>query len=388
MTKSRLKAFLALVVALSLFVCSAVTAFAALHTFYFPYFPSYVVSYRGSDGHFNEYLKRPVSSSPFMSISDSVPSSFDRLYFFLDAASSSSYTWGGYRSGYYTGALVVSSSDPIPDVYFDISAPANNNAYVFDSSVTIYSNVGDIGFIVLFDYFIPSSFSSSSDRLNFKFVFSDLISGSYSFRPSVSPYNSEVVHYSDYTSNYAESIFNSLASGDFNPLSANTFYWFNASLSQNINNSSRNAANMILNEFSSFSSDFFLSLNNLTSYLRLHDDERDDNYKKSVPSGLPGQQQEAQNQLNSYEQKEQQVFDNLNTSLDNLNLNQYQQFDTSIVSAMTFVNRYVTAGFDGLGNFKIILFLPMVIGIGLSVIGRMGAMMSRVSVQDRRGRGP
>ena len=72
-----------------------------------------------------------------------------------------------------------------------------------------------------------------------------------------------------------------------------------------------------------------------------------------------------------------------------MKLDQYQKFDTSIVSSMTFINKYVTKGFDGLGKFKIILFLPMVIGIGLSVIGRMGAMMSRVSVGDRRkGRRP
>lgn len=122
----------------------------------------------------------------------------------------------------------------------------------------------------------------------------------------------------------------------------------------------------------------------LTSYFMMQQDTNDRNYSAAVPNGLGQQQQEAQNQLTDYETKEQAVFDNLNTSLDGLNLNQYTSFNPGLSSSFVFINRYVTSGFDGLGDFKIILFLPMVVGISLSVIGRMGAMMSRIDVRDRR----
>lgn len=392
MTKARFKRLLALVVALSLFACNFVVAFGLDSYFSFPYFSYYRVSYRNSHGLFNEYLKQTASFSPFSSVSDSVPESFDRLYFYLrfedfvsSVSSSSKFHSNGVPAGYYTGSLLISSSDSVPSVYFDVTAPANNKAYTFDSSFTVYSNVGDVGFIVSFNFFVPSAFTLSSDELIFKFVFSDLISGSYTFTPSVLPdqsyYNLQSSSMTNVYTNTIIDISNSSRSPDNNDL-----YYFIQYLSTEISISGLRTHTSIHNDFMSFQSKLFPAINNLTSYFLSQKESDNYIYKQSVPNGLKQQQQEAQNQLTDYEQKEQAVFDNLNTSLNDLNLNDYSNFSPSIVSSMTFINRYVTAGFDGLGDFKIILFLPMVIGIGLAVIGRMGHMIS--NRPTGKGRGP
>lgn len=347
-----IKRFLAVIVALSLFVCTAVSAFAAVDVstglsrwivptsgqsyFSWPYFTS------SSFGYFVNGVWSPMISlwssptvDPFatsgLSYSFSpITSDRFRLWFYLnDVDGTSSYNGSSQKlfgnrvlSGFYSSTLTFDTSVKLSDfqlshMVFDVSPGDSNFQSNVYSSVQISSSpltFGSYRYSFTLSYYIPSDIETTHVALFV--VFSSSIPISYiSVSPATSP-----------------------------P--------------------------------SAFESDF----SGLLSYFMLQEERSESNYSGAVPDGLSGQQQEAQNQLTDYENKEQQVFDNLNTSLDNLNLNQYQQFDTSIVSAMTFVNRYVTAGFDGLRNFKIILFLPMVIGIGLSVIGRMGAMMSRQSV--------
>lgn len=380
MTKVRFKVLLAVVVALSLFVCSSVVGFAI--DFSFPSFSYYRVSYRNSSGSFNEFLSDNLSSgTPFTFVSNSVPQSFDRLYFFLSGSDYSPYKWSGFKAGYYTGSLVISSSSPVPNIdFFEVSAPANNKAYIFDSTFKVFPNVGNVGFIVSFEFFVPSNFADSSSELIFKFGFSSLVSGSFSFYPSVLPDTSYynlgffINSYSDFYEDHLDGL------GTVNVYDLSRMANFiDHSLVKNLD-----VLGGLISDQTVFLSRSLSSLNNISSYLFSQSSLEDDNYKASVPSGLGQQQQEAQNQLTDYENKEQAVFDNLNTSLDDLNLDQYTTFSPSILSSMSFINGYVTGGFDGLGDFKIILFLPMVLGIGLSVIGRMGHMLSN---RPTRGRG-
>lgn len=380
-----IKRVLALIVALSLFVCMAVVGFAAsvTYSYTYPSFSSGSISGYVSPGVWGFFKSFSVpSSSPYTSMNidvlslvpDPAPSgnvsvNFDFFY------ASYSYVLNSTTFN-YTPSFSSPVSVPVSVSFLcpDVNSNSALRAALADASFTF--NSGDSSFDVVsssvsysygvfgrcyYTFSIPYTFISdffSSSTLSFRFSYSSPVTFtdfSLSFPSAVSP-----VLVDPYTG--------SLGSAALEVALLNK------------------QMHQLFSPFLLQSTSYLSSMN---SYFLSQSQKEEDAMKDSVPDGLPGQQQEAQKQLDDYEQKEQQIFDNLNSNLDNLNLNQYQQFDTSIVSAMAFVNRYVTAGFDGLGNFKIILFLPMVIGIGLSVIGRMGAMMSRVSVSDRRkGRGP
>lgn len=376
---------LALIVALSLFVCTAVVGFAAsvTYSYTYPSFSSGAISGYVSPGVWGRFKTFSVpSSSPYTSMNidvlslvpDSVSPHNVSVNFNFSYASYSyvlNSTTFNYTPSFSSPVSVpVSVSFLCPDVNSNsaLRAALADAFFVFnsgESSFDIVSSSVSYSYGVsgrcYYTFSIPYTFISdffSSSTLAFRFPYSSPVTFtnfSLSFPSAVSP-----VLVDPYTG--------SLGSAALEVALLNK------------------QMHQLFSPFLLQSTSYLSSMN---SYFLSQSQKEEDAMKDSVPDGLPGQQQEAQKQLDDYEQKEQQIFDNLNSNLDNLNLNQYQQFDTSIVSAMAFVNRYVTAGFDGLGNFKIILFLPMVIGIGLSVIGRMGAMMSRVSVSDRRkGRGP
>lgn len=376
---------LALIVALSLFVCTAVVGFAAsvTYSYTYPSFSSGSISGYVSPGVWGLFKSFSVpSSSPYTSmyidvlslVPDPAPSGNVSVNFDFSYASYSyvlNSTTFNYTPSFSSPVSVpVSVSFLCPDVNSNsaLRAALADAFFVFNSGESSFDVVSSsvsysygVSGRCYYTFSIPYTFISdffSYSTLSFRFPYSSPVTFtdfSLSFPSAVSP-----VLVDPYTG--------SLGSAALEVALLNK------------------QMHQLFSPFLLQSTSYLSSMN---SYFLSQSQKEEDAMKDSVPDGLPGQQQEAQKQLDDYEQKEQQIFDNLNSNLDNLNLNQYQQFDTSIVSAMAFVNRYVTAGFDGLGNFKIILFLPMVIGIGLSVIGRMGAMMSRVSVSDRRkGRGP
>lgn len=388
MTKARFKALLAVVVALSLFVCTAAVGWS--YTFSFPSFSS--VSFFGVyPGGYRQVDSVSVSGSDapftFYSYSDfSSSDSFSGFDFYLYGSSyPPSYTWDGFTSGYYTACVELSSSSPLPSLSdFNINVFLDSSLNCVVSSSYYVLSTPRLAYIY-FSYEVPPS---STD---FRFLFfslrfsSSFLLDSISFHPSFFPNQTVLPVLPTYpASNTAGDIFSEFANGKFTAATNNSLFWLYMSLAESNNKSSRYLADSFRYDFLSFSSKVLPAINNLTSYFISQSGKQDNDMSAAVPDDLKQQQQEAQNHLTDYENKEQAVFDNLNTSLDDLNLDQYTTFSPSILSSMSFVNRYVTAGFDGLVDFKIILFLPMVIGIGLSVIGRMNSMLSRMEVRDRR----
>lgn len=368
MTKARLKRFLSVVVALFLFVCSVVVGFSVDDTLVFPYyFPFF------TDAHFTfapsynptgfvSWSPSSSDSAPFLSYTYSGSVTSQHLYLFLSQNNKSftydttdilgkpvTYTndfqFKGVKSGYYSSTFSFSTSSLLSDAFLSDIAVSVYYPYVSGSTTFVPTKVyfsdlvtnlnGVYDYVVSFSYYLPVSFSSVGESL---------VGYSISFPSSLT-----------------------LSSLGFSPAS---FLSFDSSLS-----------------FNSIQGQMSLNFANLISYFNSTRNFESDTYKASVPSGLGQQQQEAQNHLTDYENKEQAVFDNLNTSLDNLNLDQYTSFSPSLLSSMSFINGYVTDGFDGLGDFKIILFLPMVLGISLSVIGRMGHMLSSCPTTKRPTRG-
>lgn len=379
MTKARFKRLLALVVALSLFVCSAVTGFAVTgssiqyQNYYFPYFTNLDLYFSNSPSRFFRFSATPsfISGLPYsFSLSDfSVSSSFVRfniwgrdLTTYVENANSmqQEYYYKGIKAGSYTSVLTFSSSSLLSDTqlssfysvvnFYSSSASGSSPVYSTVSGCNYLYSVGSTHYYsVSITFDCPSDFPMSASGVSMRLILYfgttlTLTSVSYlsssMFFPQSPPYNDSF-----------DTVGTVIRSTGRDIISANS-----------------------------------LLFENLISYFRSQQGTDDRVYEDSVPDGLKQQQQEAQNQLTDYENKEQAVFDNLNTSLDGLKLNDYSKFSPSIVSSMTFINRYVTAGFDGLGDFKIILFLPMVIGIGLAVIGRMGHMIS--NRPTGKGRGP
>lgn len=405
-----IKRVLAVIVALSIFLCSSVFAFAAeisVKDFSFPYF-THIVSYgRNSDGStfqlFDYYVSGSQKPVVFSDVGDPIssyvfPNSFSSSFisiflggsdikYTVGSSTYTSHTWSGFSPGDYRGSFVFSSSTPVtvsPPVVVAsslVSSPGGMVDYVTSSETILSSN--NLSGVVYFNYSIPPSFISDSDSVYFTFSFPSQVSfTSFSFSPT----SYAVPDFPSIPNEYSPGVSSSYVYTGHTYLPNDALNVYDLSRHAYVIQASIREAYYGLGDVISGNASYFpLIYDRMASMMSLiHslNSSQSDDMRNSVPDGLPDQQQEAQQQLNDYENKEQQVFDNLNTSLDDLNLNQYQQFDTSIVSAMTFVNCYVTAGFDGLVNFKIILFLPMVIGIGLSVIGRMGAMMSRVSVRS------
>ena len=375
---------LAVIVALSLFVCTVVVGFATGTTIRFNryIFPTFTrVAFYGHTGSISygpvNYNASPswiygLPSSCTVSLSSlSTPFRFlflsirgeDKTTYVHDGNSQQQeYYYDGVKAGYYTSHITFTT--PFSFSSSDLSSVTASVAYSVGSGVTANYLTTDVSCV-----FVSSS--SSGDSYTYSFSVSYYI-----------PYDLDISK-RDFQIRLNLSKFITISSCTFS-----TGYGF-YNPSAPFNPVDQDIGDVLGSNFSNLMSHNSLLFSNLISFFKLQQSYQDKDYNDAVPDGLPGQQDEAQKQLEDYEQKEQQIFDNLDTSLDNLNLGQYQNFDTSIVSSMTFINRYVTKGFDGLGNFKIILFLPMVIGIGLSVIGRMGAMMSHISVSDRRkGRGP
>lgn len=414
-----IKRVLALIVALSLFVCTAVVGFAAsvTYSYTYPSFSSGSISGYVSPGVWGIFKDFSVpSSSPYTSMNidvlslvpDPAPSgnvsvNFDFFYASYSYVLNS--TTFNYTPSFSSPVSVpVSVSFICPDVNSNsaLRAALADAYFVFnsgESSFDIVSSSVSYSYGVsgrcYYTFSIPYTFISdffSYSTLSFRFPYSSPVTFTdffLSFPSAVSPVLVDPYYYRGSVWQNALDDWMKASHGDLSNTVLYSSYYTSLALGEVISNSLRDFRDDMHRTFSPFLLQSTSYLSSMNSYFLSQSQKEEDAMKDSVPDGLPGQQDEAQKQLDDYEQKEQQIFDNLNSNLDNLNLNQYQQFDTSIVSAMAFVNRYVTAGFDGLGNFKIILFLPMVIGIGLSVIGRMGAMMSRVSVSDRRkGRGP
>lgn len=376
---------LAVIVALSLFFCTAVVGFAASSTYSYTYpsFSSGSISGYVSSGVWGRFKTFSVpSSSPYTSMN------IDVLSLVPDPAPSHNVSVNfDFRYDSYSYLFNSSTVNYTPSFSSPVSVPVSISFLCPDviSNSTLRAALADA-------YFTFNSGQSSFDIVSSSVSYSYGVSGRcyytfsipYTFIPDFFAYSTLAFRFS-YSSPVTFTNFSLSFPSAVSPVLVDPYTGSLGSAALEV---------ALLNKqmhqlFSPFLLQSTSYLSSMNSYFLSQSQKEEDAMKDSVPDGLPGQQQEAQKQLDDYEQKEQQIFDNLNSNLDNLNLNQYQQFDTSIVSAMAFVNRYVTAGFDGLGNFKIILFLPMVIGIGLSVIGRMGAMMSRVSVSDRRkGRGP
>lgn len=116
------------------------------------------------------------------------------------------------------------------------------------------------------------------------------------------------------------------------------------------------------------------------------DDQLQQDAGEAVPDDFQQQQGEASEQLQEYEQAEQQFTTDLNDSLTTINPEQYS-IPTGIVAAMSWINGYVVQGFTGLGDYNIILFLPMVLGLALAVIGRFGRVISSRPTKSSGGGG-
>jgi hypothetical protein len=414
-----IKRVLAVIVALSLFVCTAVVGFAAsvTYSYTYPSFSSGSISGYVSPGVWGLFKSFSVpSSSPYTSMSIDVLSlipdsvsypvvsvNFDFFYASYSYVLNS--TTFNYTPSFSSPVSVpVSVSFLCPDVNSNsaLRAALADASFVFNSGESSFDVVSSsvsysygVSGRCYYTFSIPYTFISdffSYSTLSFRFPYSSPVTFtdfSLSFPSSLSPVLVDPYYYRGSVWQNALDDWMAASHGDLSNIVLYSSYYTSLALGEVISNSLRDFRDDIHRTFSPFLLQSTSYLSSMNSYLLSQSQREEDAMKDSVPDGLPGQQDEAQKQLDDYEQKEQQIFDNLDTSLDNLNLDQYQNFDTSIVSSMVFVNRYVTKGFDGLGNFKIILFLPMVIGIGLSVIGRMGAMMSHISVSDRRkGRGP
>lgn len=451
--------------ALSLFVCTAVTGFADTNKVYsFPFFSRYIVTYQSgsswpvftsvavSDSHRDPFqsftLSNFPSSSGFMVRLSGSDYSFGSSYKY-------NYSWDGYTPGSYTGYVVLFSDSVIPslsgiNISFDSgSLPGNQGVLNFLTSYDyILSSSKKMAFI-RFTYDLPLDSDFSSSTLFFHFYFPSAVSFSdISFSPSYFPDDSLFQKYPTSNKTWEDYFYD-----DYNSTSINASHYHNLAIAWSqykaLDESLGNKFNSLRNDFSLFSSQFFSSFSGLTSYFISHTDtivsiinentnkliandntntnklitndnantkkitdnatsnanriitDADSNHKKltdllkdhwskndatmeeAVPDDFGQSQSQAQSQLDDYEKKEQQVFDNLDTSLDAINFDQYKLSSPSIVSSMSFINKYVTRGFDKLGDYKIILFLPMVVGLGLSVIGRMGAMMSRVNTSNR-----
>lgn len=395
MTKSRFKRLLAVVVALSLFVCQAVVGFAIDSSYSFPYFSSYSLSVSPDGSSFSRVVSSD-SSSPFSSFfvssdsfSDSVSSFISRLYGASFSTSFYSYHWLGFTPGFYTGFVLISSASSIPILSsMDVGIDPYLYSYNLLTSFDVSYSYDRTSCYIFFTYDIPPDFPSDIVDLYFRFDFSSSFScSSFSFYPSFLP-DASLYPDSSYSSN---NIYQSIISGIANEYPAlsrnpnnNDMYYFFQWLAQENYNDLSYFSTRFYNMFRSYESSLFSSLNSLTSYLISQRQSQDNNMSGAVPDGLKQQQQEAQNQLTDYEQKEQQIFDNLDTSLNAIDFDQYKISSPSLLSSMSFVNKYVTKGFDGLGDYKIILFLPMVIGLLLSAIGRMGSMMSHMSISNSR----
>lgn len=117
------------------------------------------------------------------------------------------------------------------------------------------------------------------------------------------------------------------------------------------------------------------------------DDQLQQDASDAVPDDFQQQQGEASEQLQQYDQAEQQFTTDLNDSLTSVNPEQYS-IPTGIVAAMSWINGYITQGFTGLGDYNIILFLPMVLGLSLAVIGRFGRVISSRPTRSRGGGDP
>lgn len=395
MTKARLKALLALVVALSLFVCSAVVGFAVPvpssgYTFTYGYtFPSFyscvLVAPLNGTWRTVSTLEGP-SSDPFTEFT--VPGPFTVSYPTVVPYNGFNFWFSfvDYQVNHPVTNRLLSykfqhfSPVSVPVVLtFSTTAP---QSVVFGASA-FTSVLPPSGGEIYFDYTSPLTVSASS-----------LGNGFYAFAFSL-PYNDTLdirqiaisIRFPDSLSFDVSNLSLSFPSAS-SPVLIDSTFNLNKDTSPAENQAIINGFNGLTQDMRQFFGPFLLqsmsSLSSLNAYFLGQDEKQDNTFKQSVPNGLQQQQQQAQNQLTDYENREQAVFDNLNTSLDNINFNQYSQFSPGIVSSMTFINRYVTAGFDGLGDFKIILFLPMVLGIGLSVIGRMGAMLSQSRIDQRK----
>lgn len=408
---------LAVIVALSLFVCTAVVGLAAsvTYSYTYPSFSSGSISGYVSPGVWGDFKSFSVpSSSPYTSmhsdvlslVPDPAPSRNVSVNFNFSYASYS------YVSNTTTLSYTPSFSSPVsvpvsvsffcPDVNSNsaLRAALADASFIFnsgDSSFDVVSSSVSYSYGVsgrcYYTFSIPYTFISdffSYSTLSFRFPYSSPVTFtdfSLSFPSAVSPVLVDPYYYRGSVWQNALDDWMQVSHGDLSNTVLYSSYYTSLALGEVISNSLRDFRDDMHRTFSPFLLQSTSYLSSMNSYFLSQSQKEDDAMKDSVPDDLKQQQQEAQQQLEDYEQKEQAVFDNLNTSLDGLNLNQYTNFSPSIVSSMAFINGYVTKGFDGLGDFKIILFLPMVIGIGLSVIGRMGHMLSNRPTKGR-GDGP
>lgn len=379
-----IKRVLALIVALSLFVCTPVVGFATGTTirfqdYYFPHFTNVDIYSPPSSSRVTYFSFSPrwYSGLPSSCSFSSVNHSFSTVIFNVYGRDMTTYAtdgnskqqefqYRGIKAGYYTSLVSFTTTSSLSESF--ISSMSSYVGFRIPNSTTGYVAAPISNFRL-----VSRSPASDSSSYTYSFSFTYHCPDDYNMK------NND--YYMQIRVNFPSSIY----LRDISFVSSQYFFASGAPFNP-VDQPMGDVIGSYFDELMSFQSGAFQGL---ISYFLSQQGTTDKNYSDAVPDRLPGQQDVAQKQLDDYEQKEQQIFDNLDTSLDNLKLDQYQKFDTSIVSSMTFINKYVTKGFDGLGKFKIILFLPMVIGIGLSVIGRMGAMMSRVSVSDRRkGRGP
>lgn len=406
---------LAVIVALSLFVCTAVIGFSAgsrttlSYGYTFPRFSGWIVSGPVSDSWVPVASGSAVVSSvaPYSSFSYS-SFSFSHSLKYINFDLSFLYDDYSFKdSSGITHTYQFSSISPVSVpvvVRFRSTAPSSVllNPIVhfmtsyYDAAERVDLPLVDVSVLPVYDlshytysFSIPYSFLStvSTSRIcGIQFYFEGISSMEISDFSLSFPSALPVV---DSFGSTNLDLYDDLMRDNYfsNPTAAiNAYYGFKAVI-EGVQNSVSQQTVRLSNAFSPFLVQSTSYLSSLNSFFLSQADKEENVYSDSVPDDLKQQQQEAQNQLTDYEQKEQAVFDNLNTSLDNLNLNQYSNFSPSIVSSMAFINGYVTKGFDGLGDFKIILFLPMVIGIGLSVIGRMGHMLSNRPTKGR-GDGP
>ena len=98
-----------------------------------------------------------------------------------------------------------------------------------------------------------------------------------------------------------------------------------------------------------------------------------------IEEGLPGGTADQE----VIEDFENQISDQLTTEFDKLDLDAFQ-LSAGVLTALSWITGWVVSFFDGFGELKVIVLLPMFLGLALLFIGRGALAMVRVRGQAAR----
>lgn len=368
------------VLAISLFVCSSLSAFAVSVNFNNLYYTT------ASSG-WSQFASFGTNNSGYYSSS---LSDVEKLMMLIGLPSNT--------AGYYTSSFQFVSSDNIDSViaYVDFYSSSDSSYRVavdiLDSGIEIGPNYNKTIFVTFGQLLALTT--ESNIEVSFSFYYDG---------QQVYPNISEI------TSNF--SVYNSLSPSPTLPPShgssypgvvGNVFGTVNpvsglVDIDINWSGMTYGITNWFSDEFSPFLlslfssvQDSFLSLTgNVGSYFSAlfnRMDQQEDDYAAVTDPSTSQEIQETQDMIDTVEDFESQLHGNITTEFDKIDFTT----PTNLAAPVAYVGDKITRSMNSLGNFQPLIFVPLVLGImlvmlgrGVSALGHLGSSVARASIRIR-----